>query len=165
VKGWTFRGQRGATLFVGLIMLVLITLMVITALRLANSNLRAVGNMQFRDEAIAAANRAVNTVLESNFTASPVAEVIAVDIDEDARPDYQVSIAQPVCVRASQASEELRSSLSLPARLSSESTWSTVWEVDASVSAADTNLSGAAVRVRSGVRVLVDQATKDAHCN
>ena len=48
--------QRGITLFVGLIMLVLITLMVTSAFTLSTSNLKSVGNMQARDEAIAAAD-------------------------------------------------------------------------------------------------------------
>ena len=59
------RAQRGVTLIIGLIMLVLITLMVTTAFMLSNTNLKAVGNMQFRDEAIAAANVATEDVLSS----------------------------------------------------------------------------------------------------
>ena len=49
--------QHGATLVVGLIMLVLITLMVTSAFMLSSINLKSVGNMQFRDEAVAAANK------------------------------------------------------------------------------------------------------------
>ena len=50
----TRAGERGAALVVGMIMLVLITLMLITALNLGTTNYRAMTNMQFRAEAISA---------------------------------------------------------------------------------------------------------------
>ncbi len=75
--------QRGAALVVGLIMLVLITLMLMTALNLGTANFRSVSNMQFREEAIAAANQAIEQVISSTFTAVPVAETIEIDIDND----------------------------------------------------------------------------------
>ena len=46
--------QRGAALVVGLIMLVLITIMLVSAMVLSTSNFRSVSNMQFREEALAA---------------------------------------------------------------------------------------------------------------
>ena len=49
--------QDGATLAVGMIMLTLITVLVTSAFNLSTTNLAAVGNMQFRDEAIAVAER------------------------------------------------------------------------------------------------------------
>jgi Tfp pilus assembly protein PilX len=52
--------QGGAALVIGLIMLVLITLMLLAALNLGTTNFRAVSNMQFREEAIAAANQAID---------------------------------------------------------------------------------------------------------
>ena len=79
--------QRGATLVVGLIMLVLITVMVTSAFTLSSSNLKSVGNMQARDEAIAAGNRAIEQISASPFTDDPVAEEINVDIDTDGAPD------------------------------------------------------------------------------
>jgi type II secretory pathway component PulK len=96
------REQRGATLVVGLIMLVLITLMVTTAFMLSTGNLKSVGNMQFRGEALAAANRVIEQVLASPFTDDPAdaAQEIEVDIDKDGKFDYTVVIAEPVCVRA-----------------------------------------------------------------
>src|SRR5215213_11784030 len=98
------RKDRGAALIVGLIMLVLITLMLITALNLGTANFRSVTNMQFREEAIAAANQAIEQVTSSSFAAAPTAETIYIDIDNDATDDYVVAIAQPVCVSATQAS-------------------------------------------------------------
>lgn len=90
------RPERGAALVVGMIMLVLITLMLITALNLATTNFRAVGNMQFRDEAVAAANEAIGQIISSAFTAAPAAETVNVDIDSDGATDYVVEVGKSV---------------------------------------------------------------------
>lgn len=96
------RTQQGATLVVGLIMLVLITLMVTSAFTLSTSNLKSVGNMQVREEAIAAANVAVERTISSDaIFFAPAASTISV-------PPYDVTIAAPVCV----ASIEIKSGTS-----------------------------------------------------
>ncbi len=83
--------QRGATLLVGLIMLVLITLIVTTAFTLSISNLKSVGNMQFRNEALAAANAAIEQVISSDaIFFAPVIRSITVG-------SYAVTVAKPVC--------------------------------------------------------------------
>lgn len=155
-------GQRGAALVVGLIMLVLITLMLITALNLGTTNFRAVSNMQFRSEAVAAANKAIEQVMSTPFTAAPAAETVVVDIDNNDDPDYTVAVAAPVCIYAAQASSADPSSLSLPVSMSASSTWNTVWDLDATAS--DDDDLGATARVRAGVRVLLTEAEKDAVC-
>ena len=157
------RRQSGAALVVGMIMLVLITLMLVTALNLGTTNFRAMTNMQFRSEAIAAANEAIEQVISTPFTAAPAAETIDVDLDNDADADYTVQIAVPQCVFAAQAFSALPSSLGLPPTMTVSTTWNTVWDLDASVAGAD-NVGGAAVRVHSGVRVLLSSAEKDAVC-
>lgn len=157
--------EKGAALVVGMIMLVLITLMLITALNLGTTNFRAMTNMQFRSEAIAAANQAIEQVISSPFTAAPAAEAIDIDVDNDADTDYTVQVAVPECVFAAQAFGADPSSLSLPVSMSASSTWNTVWDVDASVDGADpANVSGTSVRVHAGVRVLLTEAEKDAVC-
>jgi len=155
--------QRGAVLVIGMIMLVLITLMLVTALNLGTTNFRAMTNMQFRSEAIAAANKAIEQVISSPFAAAPAAETINVDLNNDATDDYIVQINVPQCIYAAQAFGADPSSLSLPAAMSAASTWNTVWDLDASVASAD-NAGGAAVRVHSGVRVLLSEVEKDAVC-
>lgn len=155
--------QRGAALAIGMIMLVLITLMLIAALNLGTTNFRAMSNMQFRSEAIAAANRAIEQVISSPFTVAPAAEAINVDLDNDGTTDYVVQIAQPQCVYAAQAFGADPSSLSLPMTMSVASTWNTVWDLDASIDGAQ-NAGGATVRVRSGVRVLLSEVQKDTVC-
>ena len=152
------RPQRGATLVIGLIMLVLIT-----ALTLGISNFRAVSNMQYREEAIAAASKAIEQVITGPFTAAPAVDTILVDIDNNGTTDYTVAIAVPQCISATQAFGADPSSLSLPPAMTVASTWNTVWDLDATVNNAS-NVGGAAVRVRTGVRVLLPEAQKDAVC-
>lgn len=156
----SFRAQRGATLIVGLIMLVLLTLVVTSAFMLSTGNLKAVGNMQFRNEAAAAANKAIEQVLGSDFTKAPGAEQVNVDINNDGSTDYVVDVATPTCIRASVAAAAAKSSLKLPA-MSTQSYWNTVWDIDATVNDA---VSGASIRIRQGVRVLLTQSQKDSVC-
>ena len=155
--------QRGTALVVGLIMLVLITLMLITALNVGTTNFRAMSNMQYRSEAIAAANKAIEQVISSPFTTAPAAEDINVDIDNDTDPDYIVHMAMPLCISATEAFGADPSSLSLPTSMSASSTWNTVWDLDANVDGGE-NAGEATVRVRAGVRVLLTDAQKDAVC-
>lgn len=66
--------QQGVVLLVCLIMLVLMTLLVVTAFNLSKSNLKVVGNMQSHDEVVATAQSAIEEVLSTtNFSDSPTA--------------------------------------------------------------------------------------------
>jgi hypothetical protein len=157
------RSERGAALVVGLIMLVLITVMLIAALNLGTANFRSVSNMQFREEAIAASNRAIEVVIGSDFTNPPIAQDIDVDADNDGTVDYVVNVAAPVCVQATVAEEFAKSEKDLGPGLSAASTWNTVWDIEASVDP-DGNAGGAAVVVHAGVRKLLTQVERDARC-
>ena len=162
----TFHKQRGVTLFVGLVLLVLITLMMTAAFKLSNTNLKSVSNMQARNEAVSAANEAIEQILSSPFTNNPTAEEINIDINNDGTNDYVVNIAQPVCIRASldKAIPGVVSSVTLGAAMSaaSSASWNTLWEIDANVIDA---VTGATVRVRSGTQVLLDQTQKELVCS
>lgn len=153
--------QRGATLIIGLILMVLITLIVVSAFTLSSSNLKSVGNMQVREEALAAANQAVEQVISSNFTASTAAQTVTVDINKDDTADYTVAVASPTCIRATQASFAAPSDVELGAAMSTGSTWNTDWDLSATVTDGAT---GASVRVRQGVRVLLSQSQKAGAC-
>lgn len=160
------RRQRGVTLVVGLIMLVLITLVVSTAFMMSTTNLRAVGNMQFRDEAIAAANVAVERLMSTDFTTAPAPTEHPIDIDNDGDIDYWVDIAVPVCVRS-------QGITNLPptdpdanqCKVGSGATplcYETVWDLNATVREAEAILlTGARATIRQGVskRVNVTGAT------
>lgn len=154
-------GQRGATLVIGLIMMVLITLVVVSAFTLSSSNLKSVRNVQVRDEAVAAANQAVERLISSPFTNSLGSLTYTVDIDKDGVNDYTVAVTTPVCAQAKAATEAYPSDVELPVSMSTGRTWNTDWDIDATVT--DT-ASGAAVRVRQGVRVLLSQVQKDSAC-
>jgi Tfp pilus assembly protein PilX len=156
----TRRYQGGTALVISLIMLALVTLMVITALNMGSANFRAVSNTQFRDEAIAAANIAIEDRVSSTFDAAPATTTTTVDLDNDGDTDYSVDVT-PECISASVAENADPSSLALPPSLTLASTWNTVWDIAAEVTSTDT---GASVVMHSGVRVLLGQAERDISC-
>jgi len=156
--------QRGATLVVGLIMLALIALTVVTAYTLSTTNLKSVGNMQFRNEAIAASNLALEQVLSSPFSEAPTEQEVSVDIDNDGNVDYVVRIMEPECIRGSlvpdtsgagrQSSRVLR----IP---TAPGSYRTVWNLTATVTNVGT---GAQVTVHQGVRQVLSEAQFNAVC-
>lgn len=163
--------QGGAVLVVGLIMLVLITLIVVSAFTMSASNLKSVGNMQIRNEAIAAANQVIEAGIEgmlvkvgSNevFTVNPSVPYTTqtVDINHDGVADFSI---RPVftCIRALKAANALGSDVELGTSMSSAAEWHTEWDVSATVIDA---ASGASVEVHQGVRIRLKQADKDTAC-
>jgi Tfp pilus assembly protein PilX len=95
--------QRGSTLLIGLIMLVLLTLMGLASINSATSNLKVVGNMQYQQEAIGAAQVALNKVLSkgsyfSDPSTAPTTDTV--DMTGDGVVDYTVTLAQP-CILSS----------------------------------------------------------------
>jgi Tfp pilus assembly protein PilX len=157
--------QRGAVLIVALMMLLLMTVLVASTFTMSSTNLKSVTNTQLRNEAIAAANAAIEQVMSSSFTNSPTPESINIDINNDGATDYTVQFAAPVCISASTISTTALppSSLTLPASFTSanSSYFETVWDLDATVTDA---ASGASARVHQGVRVLLAQTQYNAVC-
>lgn len=165
--------QDGAVLIVSLIMLMLITMFVITAYKYSSTNLKSVGNMQSRAEAIAAGNKAMEQVIGSwDFSSPPSADQISVDIDNNGSDDFIVDIAPPVCIKAVV--------LAVPRKLDSEfptdnggltgspqtsgpgvaPLFNVLWELDATV----TNSSGTRVRMRQGISQSISQDQCSAAC-
>jgi len=161
MRGSNRHKEEGVTLIIGLIMLVLITLVVTTAFSLSTANLKSVGNMQVRDEAIAAANLAIEQVLSSAFTSSPGEEIV-VDIDNDTKTDYTVVIDAPVCIRATAAAITSSSSVTLGEDFSTSSSFNTIWEIVATVTDIK---SGATATVHQGARVLLTESEKNDLCD
>lgn len=87
----SLRRQRGATLIIGLIMLVLLTLMAISSFNLGKSNLQIVGNMQYRNETLRAAEQSVETAI-STPSAVSVPSSANIDVNGDGVPDVAVNI-------------------------------------------------------------------------
>ena len=82
--------ERGATLIVSLIMLLLITLLAVSSFTLGKGNLQIVGNMQQRNQAFAAAQGAVAAVISSTqFTATPANAIPANAVPAFARQTGQ----------------------------------------------------------------------------
>jgi Ca2+/Na+ antiporter len=85
--------QDGIALIVSLIMLVVLTLLVVSAIRSSNVNLRVAGNMQRQAESTAAAQQAIEQVISTDFTADlpSVSVPVDVDINKDGVADYSVT--------------------------------------------------------------------------
>lgn len=75
------RSQAGVTLIVTLVMLVMLTLFALAAIRLANINLRIVGNFQWQKEMETLTDSAIEQVISSaaNFNLTPANQDICKD--------------------------------------------------------------------------------------
>jgi Tfp pilus assembly protein PilX len=104
------RRQRGITLVTALIMLVLLTILALTSFNLGNSNLQVVGNMQRRQQALAAAHEVLEeTISSANFATTPGAALAnpcggpnqrCIDSDGDGKTDIKVTLSPPPsCVK------------------------------------------------------------------
>ena len=90
--------QRGNTLLMGLILLVLLTLMGLASVNTATSNLKVVGNMQYQQEALGAAQVSLNKVMsKGSYFADPTTAPVTdtVDVTGDGTIDYTVALTQP----------------------------------------------------------------------
>jgi Tfp pilus assembly protein PilX len=104
------RRERGITLVTALIMLLLLTMLALASVNLGNSNLQVVGNMQRRDQALAAAHAVLEETISSpTFTTTPNSALSStcgapnqrcVDSDGDGRTDIKVTLSPPPsCVK------------------------------------------------------------------
>jgi hypothetical protein len=103
--GSSLSRQRGVTLIIALIMLMVLGLLAVYAVRAGMANLLIVNNTQLRHEAFATAQAAIESTLSStafmthpaNVSAAPV----AFDLDGDGRPDMSAALTPaPACYRA-----------------------------------------------------------------
>lgn len=105
--------QKGVTLVIALIMLVLITLLVVTSVNLGKGSLQAAGNMQHRNETINAAQEVIERVISTTrFVDSPTsvfltpcdpnnANTKCVDVNSDGTNDVKVTLTPaPTCLLA-----------------------------------------------------------------
>ena len=97
------RRERGATLIVTLVILLMLALIGFTAVGTSRMSVQVVGNAQFRQEAKAAAQQAIEFVLSTGvFTSSPdfiAANPIPIDVTGNGVPDYTVEmLPKPACI-------------------------------------------------------------------
>jgi hypothetical protein len=93
------RAQSGITLVVSLIMLIVLTLLVVSAIRFGNINLRIAGNAQVQTEAEAATQVAVEKTVELMTAYTKVDDVPAqpgLDVTTGGAT-YKVNVTKPVC--------------------------------------------------------------------
>ncbi len=86
--------QHGATLITALVMLVVLTLLVISAIQSSSVNLRVAGNMQIQQENVHAAQQASETYISNDFTQNPATSNVAVTINGQT---YKAVVATPYC--------------------------------------------------------------------
>jgi Tfp pilus assembly protein PilX len=176
MKTTSRNAQRGVTLIVGLIMMVLITLVVINAFTLSSSNLKTVGNVQVRSEATAAANQAIEQLISTTFTSALGTQTFNIDIDKDGTNDYAVSVAAPTCLKSMvvgtctnsgcevdpTCSASCQGGVCVGLTATSCGNSLTDWDIKAVVTHAAT---GASVTVREGVRVPLTSSLAASVCN
>ena len=142
------RRQRGIAMVIGMIMLVLLTLLVVSAINSSSVNLRITGNMQAQDGARAVAQQAIERVLGdlTKFYPTPTAvAATAYDINNDGTGEYQVSVAAPVC-KSAQKQIPGRTADCVNGARAGFYCWDTLWEVVAT-----------ATDSKTGVRQVVTQ--------
>ncbi len=142
------RAQAGMSLVVGLVMLVVLTLLVVSAVRMSSAGLRIAGNYQVKSEATAAAQQAIEKVVGSaaNFY-SPVAQSFDIDINNDGVADYTVQVAAPACLQMLSADGY---SYDFAASAPQDLYW------DITAVATDKRGSGVTVTMHQGVKVRMD---------
>ncbi len=104
--------QRGVTLLVTLIMLIMLTLFAVSAMNTSVTNLRMVGNMQVRAEALDAAQATLESAISTTaFAVTPAnalpnpcggtANTRCTDLNGDGVPDLTTTLTPtPSCVQA-----------------------------------------------------------------
>jgi len=84
--------QSGAVLVVSLLLMVILTLLVIATINFTNVQSRIASNMQVRSELRSVTQQAIEQVISSNFTTSPLSSTIFFDVNGDNKDDYQVTV-------------------------------------------------------------------------
>jgi Tfp pilus assembly protein PilX len=142
----TMKQQRGISLVMALVMLVVLTMTAISSTSSVNSGIRIAGNMQIQDEVLTAAQMAIDEQLSSlgNFTTAADRNV-DVDVNRDGVNDYRVKLYAPVCTSTAVGQQDSY-------KLSSSSPNKTYWDVRADVTDISTS-TGATATVYQGVRI------------
>lgn len=139
--------QRGMSLAVGLIMLIVLTLLVVSAMLAGKTSLKVAGNQQAGDEAAAAARQAIESVVNSPTSFyTPVAKAYQIDINSDGVVDYTVQVDAPSCLQMVAAD-------GYSADFAASAPQDTYWDIKAVTT---DNRTGSSVVSHQGVRVRMD---------
>ncbi len=173
--------EQGVVLVVALIMLLAVTLIVVSASNLVQTNLRVVSNLESRQMARAAALAAIEEAISSpRFVTSPMAmfsrtpcddnavNQMCYDLDGDGEFDVVVQMQEPTCVSVrprENASLDVfgdaaQASCFLPPAVYSMCADS-IWDFQATATDA---VTGAEVVLRQGISVLTTLNNIDTVC-
>lgn len=139
--------EKGMALFISLAMLVTLTLIVVSAIRMGTVNLRIAGNMQRDVEAVAAGQIGIEKALNStsNFY-TPVAHTYTVTTDAAGTASYTVQVLAPVC-------QSIQPVAGFSADFAAAAPQDSFWDITATVT---DNLSGASIELHQGVKIRLD---------
>jgi len=184
----TIHSQRGATLIVALILLVLVTMFALSSLNSASSSLKVTGNMQAKTEALNAAQEAIESVISTpQFISDPAnavinpcgsANTVCADVTGDGVPEYTTSMMpNPNCVSVKPIKNEAlnvgdpedlgcstgqQQQFGIAGAATGNSLCaSSIWEVTAQTASTTT---GATVTVRQGVGVRISADDAAGSC-
>jgi hypothetical protein len=179
--------QRGAALFVVMVLLLTMLWFALSAFRIGGQGLQIVGNVQAEQQASAAAQRAIDQTISSNlFTKDPVAVAAApipTDIDGDGSADFTAQLdpvpkcyrvrpiktmeldvgkaSDRVCLQSSGGTGNLFDVPGAPVGAGDSLCAHTEWNVGARVSDAVTRTN---VSVSQGVAIRVEKANANNYC-
>ncbi len=132
----SLKRQRGAVLFVSILMLAVLTLFVLSSINISSGDLRIVGNMQSKLSIEQNTQQAIEQILSNvaNFQ-TPAAQNLTVN-------SQAVAVAMPACLEYQQATGY--------SAVSSITLYDTKWSVTA---AATDPVTGATASLTQGVRI------------
>lgn len=157
--------QRGSTLLVALVMLVLLTLTAFSAMRASTNHVQVVGNAQFREEAIAVAQKAIENVISNNSFQDVTPAAQNVDVNGDGTVDYNVRFDEPRCISRKPTTS---SDTNVPPvcfsdnKIKDSCVWA-IWDITAEVT--DLHGSEATIRIHQGVKTITGLQTKLLKCD
>lgn len=162
------RRQSGIVLILSLIMLMVLTLIAVSAIRLSTVNLRSVANAQSRTEAMSTAQRTIDLVLSSNFTDNIPGTAQTLTVSEGGK-NYSVVVARPCLVRTVPVQnislditktddKKCLDTLSNPYSACAD----TIWQIQATSSS---GWFGANVSITQGTGIRMDNGAVTAYSN
>jgi Tfp pilus assembly protein PilX len=137
--------QRGTTLLIALVFLVILTLFAVSGMNTGVINLRTANNAQLMLEAEYAAQQQIEAVLNSvtGFMTVGAATVTNVDVNGDSTTDFVVTTQAPVCL-------SIQPAPGYSYEFAASAPKDTVWQVTAT--AAD-SVFGSTATLRQGVKI------------
>lgn len=156
--------QRGQTLVTGLVMLLLLSILAVAAVRGSVSSIQVVGNAQFREEAYAAAQQAIERLISDPSFTLTRPDPASIDANGDGTADYTATFpTAPTCLQYKPIDHtdptlpnECYGSSGGPALC-----YWTVWDIGAAVVDAQTEAS---VAVHQGVKTIAGLNAALASC-